>query len=132
MRIPGAGGPHGFGAGTAARLVGVEFAATLEAYGWSDRWSDLLAAHPGSRVGRVVRHDGSAVQLATTDGIFILTLTRRLDPAPTVGDWMAFEGTDPVAVLPAPRCSSEPVGTAISRWRRTSTSCCSSAGSTDR
>ena len=48
----------------------------------------------------MVRHDGSAVQLATTDGIFILTLTRRLDPAPTVGDWMAFEGTDPVAVLP--------------------------------
>lgn len=78
----------------------MDSAPALAAYGWSDHWADLLDAHPGSRAGRVVRHDGSAVQLATDDGIVVMTLTRRLDPAPTVGDWMAFAGTDPVAVLP--------------------------------
>ena len=100
MRIPGAGGPHGFGVGAAARLVGVEFAAALAEFGWSDRWSDLLAAFPGSRPGRVVRHDGTALHLATTDGVIVMPMTRRLDPAPTVGDWMACVGNEPVAVLP--------------------------------
>jgi len=56
--------------------------------------------HPGLTPGRVTRHDGSAVQLATPDGIIAAPLVRRLDPAPAVGDWVAWDGTEPVAVLP--------------------------------
>jgi ribosome biogenesis GTPase / thiamine phosphate phosphatase len=71
----------------------------LAPYGWSDRWAALLADHPGCDPARVVRHDGSGLLLATTDGIVAAPLTRRLDPAPTVGDWIACEGDEPVAVL---------------------------------
>ena len=71
----------------------------LAPYGWSDRWAALLADHPGCEPARVVRHDGSGLLLATNDGIVAAPLTRRLDPAPTVGDWIACDGTDPVAVL---------------------------------
>jgi ribosome biogenesis GTPase / thiamine phosphate phosphatase len=76
-------------------------------YGWSDRWAALLAAAAdelgaGRRLapGRVVRHDGVAVTLATTDGLRQVTLSRKLDPHPTVGDWLAVDGDVPVAVLP--------------------------------
>ncbi len=71
----------------------------LAPYGWSDRWAALLADHPGCDPARVVRHDGSGLLLATADGIVAAPLTRRLDPAPTVGDWIACDGTEPVAVL---------------------------------
>jgi ribosome biogenesis GTPase len=71
----------------------------LAPYGWSDRWAALLADHPGCTPARVVRHDGSGLLLATTDGIVAAPLTRRLDPAPTVGDWIAVEDGEPVAVL---------------------------------
>ncbi len=71
----------------------------LAPYGWSDRWAALLAEHPGCAPARVVRHDGSGLLLATADGIVAAPLTRRLDPPPTVGDWIACEGTEPVAVL---------------------------------
>src|SRR6478735_3453504 len=71
----------------------------LAPYGWSDRWAALLADHPGCDPARVVRHDGSGLLLATADGIVAAPLTRRLDPAPTVGDWIACEGDEPVAVL---------------------------------
>ena len=54
----------------------------LAPYGWSDRWAALLADHPGCDPARVVRHDGSGLLLATTDGIVAAPLTRRLDPAP--------------------------------------------------
>ncbi len=56
--------------------------------------------HPGLTPGRVTRHDGSAVQLATEAGPVVASLVRRMDPAPTVGDWVASEGDEPVAVLP--------------------------------
>src|SRR5215218_9382176 len=61
----------------------------LEPYGWDPRWADLLAAYPGATPGRVTRHDGSAVQLATPEGVVVAPLVRRLDPAPAVGDWVA-------------------------------------------
>jgi ribosome biogenesis GTPase len=38
--------------------------------------------------------------LATPDGVVSSLFSRRLDPAPTVGDWLATEADDPVAVLP--------------------------------
>jgi ribosome biogenesis GTPase len=83
-------------------------------YGWTDRWAALLAqvADVGDPAatgrdspdrllvpGRVVRHDGVAVTLALPDGVRPVTLSRQLDPPPTVGDWMAVEGEVPIAVL---------------------------------
>ena len=72
----------------------------LTAYGWGDRWVALLAEHPDCTPARVVRHDGSALLLATPDGVTAIPTPRDLDPAPAVGDWLAFEGDRPVAVLP--------------------------------
>jgi ribosome biogenesis GTPase len=72
----------------------------LERYGWGPRWANLLAEHPGATPGRVTRHDGSAVQLATTEGVVVAPLVRRLDPAPAVGDWVACIDGEPAAVLP--------------------------------
>ncbi|MDD9369405.1 MAG: ribosome small subunit-dependent GTPase A [Acidimicrobiales bacterium] len=75
-------------------------------YGWSDRWAALLAEvdHRGSAgpllPGRVVRHDGVAITVALPDGIRQLTLSRKLDPHPAVGDWVAVDGDIPVVVLP--------------------------------
>jgi ribosome biogenesis GTPase len=71
----------------------------LAPYGWSNRWAALLSDHPGSRPARVVRHDGAGLVLATADGIVAAPLTRRLDPPPTVGDWIALVGDEPAAVL---------------------------------
>jgi ribosome biogenesis GTPase len=72
----------------------------LAPYGWSPRWDALLAEHPGRSPGRVVRHDGAGLLVATPGGTVAVPLTRRLDPPPTVGDWIALDGEEPVAVLP--------------------------------
>jgi ribosome biogenesis GTPase len=72
----------------------------LGPYGWNDRWEALLTDHPGCRPARVVRHDGVGLLLATPDGVVASLFSRRLDPAPTVGDWLATDADDPVAVLP--------------------------------
>lgn len=73
----------------------------LEAYGWSDRWAALLAEVPGDVApARVVRHDGAGMVVATADGVRPVMLASRLDPEPTVGDWIAIDGDVPVAVLP--------------------------------
>lgn len=76
----------------------------LAAYGWNDRWAALLAEAAGGTgtavPGRVIRHDGVAVTLAMPDAVRSLMLSRRLDPAPTVGDWIVIEGEVPVSVLP--------------------------------
>ncbi len=71
-------------------------------YGWSDRWVEPLDAHPGCLPARVVRHDGAGLLIATPDdGIVAAPLVARLDPAPTVGDWMAYAPPETlVAVLP--------------------------------
>jgi ribosome biogenesis GTPase len=72
----------------------------LAPYGWDAHWAERLAAYPGTTPGRVVRHDGVALQLATAGGVVTRMLGRRLDPAPAVGDWVACLGDEPVAVLP--------------------------------
>jgi ribosome biogenesis GTPase len=86
---------------------------SLVPYGWNDRWAALLAGvadaagprsaagaeAPALAPGRVVRHDGMAVTLALPDGVRPITLSRRLVPAPTVGDWVVVDGEVPVAVL---------------------------------
>ena len=59
-------------------------------------------AEVGARAvpARVVRHDGVGLMLATPDGIEMVMLGTRLDPEPTVGDWVALVDGTPVAVLP--------------------------------
>ena len=74
-------------------------------YGWNDRWAALLADESetsGTPVlpGRVVRHDGVAITVALPDGIRQVVLSRKLDPHPAVGDWVAVDGDVPVTVLP--------------------------------
>ena len=116
-----------------SRSRAVQFPA-LAPYGWNDRWAPRLAEFPECLPGRVVRHDGSGLLLAGNDGVFAAPLERRLDPAPTVGDWIAYQGLGPVAVLPgSPCCAAVPPKVSPSRrWRPTSTSCSSCAGSTVR
>jgi ribosome biogenesis GTPase len=82
---------------TAADSTGAHL---LARYGWDAHWADRLADHPGTTPGRVVRHDGVALQLATADGVVTRMLGRRLDPPPAVGDWVACAGEEPVSVLP--------------------------------
>jgi ribosome biogenesis GTPase len=73
---------------------------SLDALGWSPRWADLLRAVPGAAIpGRVVRHDGVALVVAGRNGIDTAPLGMRLDPRPTIGDWVALVDGQPVAVL---------------------------------
>ncbi|MEY2478798.1 MAG: ribosome biosis GTPase / thiamine phosphate phosphatase [Actinomycetota bacterium] len=48
---------------------------------------------------RVVRHDGVGLMVATPQGVEMTMLGTRLDPEPTVGDWVALVDGTPVAVL---------------------------------
>ena len=73
---------------------------SLTTFGWNERWAQLLREVPGDPVpGRVVRHDGVALVVAGPDGIVTAPLAERLDPEPTVGDWVAVVDGRPVAVL---------------------------------
>jgi len=58
-------------------------------YGWNDRWAALAeqAGGVGAVVGRVVRHDSSALMLAQPDGIAQVSL-RPGTEAVAVGDWV--------------------------------------------
>lgn len=72
----------------------------LVAIGWSAHWSARLAAlGDGAEPGRVVRHDGVAVQVRTRAGDRTVKLRRGVD-AVTVGDWLAVDGEQVVALLP--------------------------------
>jgi ribosome biogenesis GTPase len=81
--------------------------AELAAYGWDGRWDAHLAEvrvdRPDVEPGRVMRHDGSAVLVATGDGPpRQLPVPPGIDPDPLVGDWVAVDparGTV-AAVLP--------------------------------
>jgi ribosome biogenesis GTPase len=73
-------------------------APSLTAMGWGDRWAALLAEHPGTEPGRVLRHDGVAVTVRSGSGDRVIPLRRGMDP-PTVGDWVALDGDRMVAVL---------------------------------
>ena len=71
----------------------------LVALGFSPRWEALLAEHgPDAEPGRVLRHDGVAVQVRTASGDKGVALRRGLPPV-TVGDWLALDGEQALAVL---------------------------------
>jgi ribosome biogenesis GTPase / thiamine phosphate phosphatase len=79
----------------------------LVPFGWSDRWAALFAAleaSDGAVPGRVVRHEGTAVNVALPGDSAVVVgsrpLRRGLDPSPVVGDWVAERGGTLVAVLP--------------------------------
>ena len=70
----------------------------LTPIGWDDRWVALLAEHGGAEPGRVLRHDGVAVQVRTPSGDRMVKLRRGIPPV-TVGDWLALDGEQVVALL---------------------------------
>ena len=73
---------------------------SLIPFGWDEHWAGLLGELPGDLVpGRVVRHDGVALVVAGPDGIVTAPLGARVEPEPTVGDWIAMDDGQPIAVL---------------------------------
>ncbi len=83
---------------------------SLDAYGWDDRWrgeveaflTDEAASDIDSpRPGRVVRHDGAGLMVATEDGVIRAMFGPTVDPAPVVGDWVVLDRVpNPRATLP--------------------------------
>lgn len=73
----------------------------LSAYGWSDRFAALFSteASATAQPGRVVRHDGRALSVATADGVVQLP-ARRSVPSLAVGDWVVVDEGAVVGVLP--------------------------------
>ncbi len=59
----------------------------LEPYGWTAARAAGLPA--GTHPARVVRYDGASMLAMTPDGLRALRAGPRLDPPPTVGDWLA-------------------------------------------
>ena len=82
----------------------------LARFGWDQRWADRYDAFVASadgrdvvepRPGRVVRHDGAGLVVATADGPVRAMFGARFEPAPVVGDWVVIDRTPhPVATLP--------------------------------
>ncbi len=65
----------------------------LAALGWSDRWAALAATaaeelRAPSMPGRVIRHDGALVTVATADGLEAVPVLASIEPPPVVGDWV--------------------------------------------
>jgi ribosome biogenesis GTPase len=72
----------------------------LRSIGYGDRWAALLAEHgPAAEPGRVLRHDGVAVHVRTPAGDRSVKLRRGVE-AVTVGDWLALDGEQVLALLP--------------------------------
>ena len=80
---------------------------SLEPYGWNARWDALYSAAVAERgapadgfvPGRVVRHDGVAVMVATSDGTRSIPVFATVDPQPVVGDWVVCASDVVVATL---------------------------------
>jgi len=65
----------------------------LPALGWTERWAALAAAaaeelRSPSTPGRVIRHDGALVTVATADGLEAVPVLASIEPQPVVGDWV--------------------------------------------
>lgn len=68
--------------------------------GWDASWERELSTHHGAEPARVLRHHGAGLVLALPDRIDTLMFTQRLDPEPTVGDWVVVADGEVVSVLP--------------------------------
>ena len=80
--------------------VGDTFA-PLRALGWDDDWARALAeVGPTARPARVLRHHGAGLVVALDDGPRTVMFTLRMDPEPTVGDWVALVDDEVVTILP--------------------------------
>lgn len=83
---------------------------SLSPYGWDDRWSAHLAAFLASPeaaevvepiAGRVVRHDGAGLIVATAEGPVRAMFGPPVTPPPVVGDWVVIDShRTPRATLP--------------------------------
>ena len=74
---------------------------SLVPLGWDPAWANTLATTvQGAEPGRVLQHHGVALVLALADRTETVMLTLRLEPQPTVGDWIALKNGEAVAVLP--------------------------------
>lgn len=65
----------------------------LPALGWSERWAALAATaadelRSPAVPGRVIRHDGALVTVATADGLVAVPVLASIEPQPVVGDWV--------------------------------------------
>ncbi len=72
---------------------------SLAALGWSDRWEPYAPSDGSSRPGRVLRHDGSAVVVAT-EGEAKQFKVRPSTPRLAVGDWVVVDGDEIIDLLP--------------------------------
>jgi ribosome biogenesis GTPase / thiamine phosphate phosphatase len=71
----------------------------LAAIGFNDRWAALLGEYgAAAEPGRVLRHDGVAVQVRTPTGERMVKLRRGVEPL-TVGDWLAVDGESVLGLL---------------------------------
>ncbi len=78
----------------------------LEPYGWDQEWAQVFADLVGeddstdgeSAPGRVVRHDGSRLQVLTAGGVDQLVM--RIDEPVAVGDWVVTRAAAVTDVLP--------------------------------
>jgi len=69
--------------------------------GWDPGWAkSLTAVAHGAEPGRVLQHHGVALVLALPERNETVMLTLRLDPQPTVGDWVAVKDGEVIGVLP--------------------------------
>ncbi|MCU0309364.1 MAG: ribosome small subunit-dependent GTPase A [Acidimicrobiales bacterium] len=75
--------------------------ASLVPLGWDDEWDVALGAvDPRAEPARVLEHHGAGLVLALDGEARTVMFTRRLDPEPTVGDWVAVVDGEIVTVLP--------------------------------
>ena len=82
----------------------------LDEYGWDAGWAAayeaLLASPAGAEIeeprpGRVVRHDGAGLVVATVDGPVRAMFGPAVTPPPVVGDWVVLDRIpNPQATLP--------------------------------
>ncbi len=62
-------------------------------YGWGAHKNDPLP--PGGQPARIIRHDGRTLLGVTASGPCVLLPSERLEPQPTVGDWVAIPADSP-------------------------------------
>ena len=69
---------------------------SLDPYGWNSS----IHLPSGTTPARVIRHDGSTLTVQSPTGPEVVANTVRIEPPPTVGDWLALQEGRIVEVLP--------------------------------